>query len=240
MKEIIINYNGEQIKIILIRKKVKNINLRIKNSGEVIVTANDRISEERIINFINSKLVFIKKHLDKFKNIREQLVEEHIKNDKNHIKYLGKIYNVEFITKKSKACDYKIFEDIIYIPIKDINNDEEKEKAINKWYSSRCVEIFTKAYNEVHKLFANYNIPFVEIKVRKMKSRWGSCMPIKKRVTLNSELIKTPYECIEFVIAHELAHLVEPNHSRKFYNVLSSVMLDWKDRKSIIDKVYLT
>ena len=64
-------------------------------------------------------------------------------------------------------------------------------------------------------------------------------MPFKRKITLNSELIKVPYECIEFVMAHELAHLVEQNHSKDFYKVLDDVMKDWKCRKEIIDKVYL-
>lgn len=237
MKQIQINYCGRTINITLIRKKVKNINLRVKISGEVIVTANNRVSEEKIINFVQSKSDFIIKHLERFKDIREKALEEETL-DSNKIKYLGKLYNVKF-QDKNKDDKEKILNDTIILYIKNIDNKEEKEKIINKWYRDKCLEIFNKCYVDTFKIFRKYNIEEVSIVVRKMKSKWGLCMPFKRKITLNSELIKVPYECIEFVMAHELAHLVEPNHSKDFYKVLDDVMKDWKYRKEIIDKVYL-
>ncbi|WP_338631373.1 SprT family zinc-dependent metalloprotease [Clostridium baratii] len=239
MKQIQISYCGKTINVTIIRKKVKNINLRVKISGEVIVTANNRVSEEKIINFVQSKSDFIIKHLERFKDIREKaLEEEKDRIDKSKIKYLGKLYNVKF-QDKNKNQKEKILNDTIILYIKNIDNEKDKEKIINNWYRDRCLDVFNKCYIDTFKKFKKYNIEEVSIVVRKMKSKWGSCMPIKRKITLNSELIKVPYECIEFVMAHELAHLVEPNHSKDFYKVLDDVMKDWKCRKEIIDKVYL-
>ena len=133
MKQIQINYSGKTINITLIRKKVKNINLRVKISGEVIVTANNRASEEKIVNFVQSKSEFIIKHLERFKDIREKALEEE-KNriDNNKIIYLGNLYDVKF-QDKNKTQKEKILNDTIILYIKNIDNEKDKEKIINNW-----------------------------------------------------------------------------------------------------------
>lgn len=79
--------------------------------------------------------------------------------------------------------------------------------------------------------FQMYQIPYPQLRFRKMVGRYGSCQTIKKIVTLNKILAELPDECAEYVIAHELAHLVEANHGSGFYRVLESVMPDYKQRE---------
>lgn len=237
MKELNITHNGEIITFILIRKNVKNINLRVKVTGEIIVTANPRVEEEYIIDFLKRKMPWIIGHREKFKERREAIQKEKDRTFEDGIWYLGKIYKVRAV--KSEKEYVKRGKDEIYVFLKDKDNERRVNILLNKWYRERCIEIFTSIYGIMFKKFGSYMIPHVDIKVRKMKSRWGSCNPVKKRVTLNSELMKTPMECIEFVIAHELAHLVEANHSKAFYEVLTRVMPDWKERKEILNKFYL-
>lgn len=74
--------------------------------------------------------------------------------------------------------------------------------------------------------------------VKKLKSKWGSCDVRKKHITLNLELMKYPIQAIEYIIIHELAHLVEANHSRKFYDVVSLYMPEWKKHKKILDTFF--
>ena len=76
-----------------------------------------------------------------------------------------------------------------------------------------------------------YNFPEVQIAVKKLNKRWGSCDRLKKKITLNVELIKCPVQCIEYVFMHELVHLKYKNHDKKFYTFFSQVMPEWKKRK---------
>ena len=69
-----------------------------------------------------------------------------------------------------------------------------------------------------------------------MKKRWGSCLRSKNRIILNYELIKAPKHCIEYVVLHELVHFIHRNHDQKFYNMLTVLMPDWKQRKAILDE----
>ena len=80
-----------------------------------------------------------------------------------------------------------------------------------------------------------YGIDKPEIKIRKMKARWGSCIPEKQLILLNSELIKAPKLCIDYVVLHELIHFKYRNHDSNFYDFMTSLMPDWKQRKKILD-----
>lgn len=87
-----------------------------------------------------------------------------------------------------------------------------------------------------YKIIGKYEVPNVQINIRKMKSRWGSCLLEKQIIILNKELIKAPKYCIEYVILHELIHLIYKNHDKKFYDFLYTLMPDWKERKRILDE----
>ena len=78
-------------------------------------------------------------------------------------------------------------------------------------------------------MFTNPAAP--EIKIKTMKSMWGNCNYVKRIITFNLFLIKTPTYCIDYVITHELAHLVHHNHGKEFYTLLAKLMPDWKTRK---------
>lgn len=87
-------------------------------------------------------------------------------------------------------------------------------------------------YSSVEK----YGIEKPEILIRTMRARWGSCTPEKKSILLNSELIKAPKFCIDYVVLHELIHFKYRNHDNDFYDFMTSLMPDWKQRKEILDE----
>ena len=76
-----------------------------------------------------------------------------------------------------------------------------------------------------------YGVKYPMVKIRTMKSKWGSCQPQQGKITLNGSMIASPKEAIEYVVLHELAHFVHPNHSKKFYEFVETLMPDWKTRK---------
>ena len=76
-----------------------------------------------------------------------------------------------------------------------------------------------------------------KLRQRVMRSRWGSCMPAKAIITMNTYLAIMPAEIIDHVMLHELCHLVHPNHSRHFYNVMTMIMPDWKERRAAYDAI---
>ena len=84
------------------------------------------------------------------------------------------------------------------------------------------------------KSLCNYHIEFPQIKIRDMKSRWGSCTPAKNSITLNKKLIHYPFEFIEYVVLHEFVHFIQPNHSQAFYHIIENYMPDYKERMKLV------
>ena len=91
--------------------------------------------------------------------------------------------------------------------------------------------IFTEILDEVYPAFIPYGIVRPKLRIRTMKSCWGSCMVNKGIITLNRKLLMKPRECIEYVVVHELCHFIHPNHSKEFYKFMEQFMPDWKERK---------
>jgi predicted metal-dependent hydrolase len=116
--------------------------------------------------------------------------------------------------------------------VKQTANVERKKKLLRAWYSQKAQIHFMKAI-EKYKPIVKQEIETVRI--REMKTRWGSCNPSRGYINLNLKLIEKPTECIEYVIFHELAHLVHTDHSAKFYNYLSLFMPDWEKRKGRLE-----
>ena len=98
--------------------------------------------------------------------------------------------------------------------------------------------IFTEILDEVYPAFIPYGIARPKLRVRTMKSCWGSCLVNKGIITLNRKLLMQPRECIEYVVVHELCHFIHPNHSKEFYKFMEQFMPDWKERKGRLNGVF--
>ena len=114
-----------------------------------------------------------------------------------------------------------------------VKSEEDIPAARNKWLRVESERLFPEICREKYLLFREqgFDVPFPKITCRKMKSRWGSCTAAKGRITLNVMLMEKPVECIGYVIAHELAHFVVQDHSKRFYGVLERVVPDWREMK---------
>lgn len=98
--------------------------------------------------------------------------------------------------------------------------------------------IFTEILDEVYPAFIPYGIARPKLRIRTMKSCWGSCLVNKGIITLNRKLLMQPRECIEYVVVHELCHFIHPNHSKEFYKFMEQFMPDWKERKGRLNGVF--
>lgn len=92
--------------------------------------------------------------------------------------------------------------------------------------------VFLEVMAEIYPLFEPYGVAYPTLRIRKMKSRWGSCIPARGVITLNTRLMAYSRRCIEYVVMHEICHFLEPNHSAEFYKWLTRMMPDWQARKA--------
>jgi len=232
-----VEYADKEIEFKLIRKSVKNINLRVKADMTVVVSANDTVPLGVIMDFVKEKSPWILKHLEKFEKVQpiSKSKKEYVSGES--FRYLGRQYRLKVFESDTEYVKY--FRGFIHIYTKDMDKREKKKALLDNWFRERANLIFDESLNRMHRLVEKYNIEKPEMKIRKMKSRWGTCYVNRKIIILNLELIHAPKYCIDYVVLHELVHFKHKNHNKDFYNLLTTLMPDWKDRKKILDQVII-
>ena len=215
------------------RKKIKNINLRIKNDGSVYVSAPLRVPVKTVERFVISKSEYIRNAVRHFSQREVKKTEMQYASGES-VTMLGKKLHIK-VEKDSR--EYVFCDGInVYIHVKQPDNYNRKRNLFNAWLDKQCLTVFEDIMHEVHKKFVTYNIAFPQLKIRRMTSRWGSCQPFKGVITLNRWLIEAPKNCIEYVVFHEFCHFIHPDHSKKFYALLQIMLPDWKEYKRILEE----
>lgn len=212
----------------LTRKKVKNINCRIKNNGTVCVSAPKNVSVERIETFLESKQDFI---LSKLKEIKKRPKNE-IYNG-NNINILGNIYTI--IVKYNNADKVYIENSNIIIQTKNINDYSYIQKIFDLYCKQICAKEIEPISIEIYELLKDYDIIYPTIKYKKMKSMWGNCYANRGIITFSTNLVFTNYDFLKYIVLHEFTHLIHQNHKKEFYDVIKKFMPNYKDIK---DKLY--
>lgn len=209
------------------RKKIKNINLRIRADRTVYVSAPCTVPMRIIEAFIASKSDFIKAAVERIPPTCEPLF-----NDGDKIRLLGTDIPVR-LSQSSKSRVY-IRDNTFIIELKDPNDEKKRINIAQRFITDLAKEYLTEVLDEIFPLFEKYAIEHPSLYFRNAKTRWGSCCKQKGTVMLSTRLIQYPRCAVQYVAAHELAHLIVQNHSKAFYDVLESVMPDYKDRRRIL------
>ena len=216
-------------KVTVTRKKIKNIIIKINSNGEVLVSAPKRVPQKYIEQLIMQKEKWI---IEKINSISQYYSNRrpisYVNGDE--IFYLGKKYILEIIPADKNFIEQH--EEKIYIYCKKSESADEKKKVLEKWFREKISSILEKLTVETGEKVGY--LP-KEIKVRSMKSRWGSCNTTRKIITYNLHLIEKPLSAIEYVVLHELSHLPYPHHQKEFWNFVEKYMPDWKLRKKILN-----
>jgi len=231
----VVHCEDGDIPYLLTRKSVKNVNLRIKPEGEVLVSANNSVPTDFIDAFIEKKQRYIFSVLSRYeekKKLFQAVPKRYVSGEGYDL--LGKSLRLKVEANKEE----NVYTDGVYIflKVKDKDDFRHKEIMMSKWLKQYQTTVFEELLQEKYLLFEKYGVTYPTLKIRNMTSRWGACQPKKGIITLNSKLIEAPRNCIEYVILHELVHFIHPNHSRQFWDFVAMMMPDWKERKEELEK----
>lgn len=212
----------------IVRKDVKNITLKVRPNGEAILTAPKAASDEHIKFIIEKRAKWIAQKRAFFASFKTP-EKEYVSGE--DFKYLGRSYRLKVVQSKEERV--KLQRGYLELFVKDKNDLERKRNLVYEWYNEKATLYFFNILQEFNKIVKQ---DIKSVKIRQMKTRWGSCNPYKSYINLNIELIKKPRACIEYVVFHELAHLLYHDHSKKFYDYLTLYMPDWQKRKEILER----
>ena len=201
-----IEIDGIIYDIIVEKKNIKNMYLRVKDDLNIYVTCNIFTPDIMIKKFVNSNIKYIKKVLDKQEKILEKKLDYY---------YFGNKINI-------------IKDNSIGHPFLERNNLYVRNTSdIDKWYKNSIKTVFKERLDYIYNNYSR-SIPYPSLTIRKMTTRWGVCNTKLKKVTLNSELVYKDMKCLDYVIVHELSHLLEANHSSRFWSLVEENCPDYK------------
>lgn len=229
-----VSCKNREITYKLIRKPVKNINLRVKLDGSITVSANETVSAAYIDDFIQKKESYIIKACNKFKEYRKYIPKTKKYVSGESFGVLGKELRLKVLEDNQESV--KSDGVFIYLKVCKKENFKRKEKLMDMWFRNMQQDVFLEICNEIYPTFKKYGVDLPKLKIRHMASHWGTCHPQKGTITLNSRLIAVPRNCIEYVVLHEFVHFIHPNHSKEFWNFVVMLMPDWKERKMELEK----
>jgi len=234
MKTHELNFRDRVIKYYLEKRDRKTMQINVYPNFSIKVIAPFDISKSKIDKRLKKRASWIIKQLNYFEDFPPKMPKRKYISGETH-RYLGKQYRLKVLS--SKLEEVKLIAGYINIYSKSKNNAEHNKMLLDKWDRLHAVKMFRKIMNKLLTKLNKYGINAPVLKVKKMKKRWGSCIPNKKVVILNDLLIKTPVGCIEYVLCHELCHLKYPNHDKGYYNFLSRVLPNWKERKRKLEHI---
>lgn len=232
MAERYVTYEGETIAFTVVRKRVKNVNLRIRPDATVIVSANSKVPCAFIEQMVKEKAPWIIRNIKQLQGRKVSCCErKYITGE--IIWHLGSAFPLKVVPVKSRE-EVILDNAEVFMFVKDEANFAVKERLLKSWYKDEAELIFQRSMENIYPLVALDGIVKPSITLRCMKTRWGSCSWTRQKITLNIELVKTPLNCIDYVLLHELVHFKHHKHDAGFYDYLAALMPDWKERRQTL------
>lgn len=228
-----IEYQGVGIEYELLRKDVKYINLRVNKQGCVVVSAGARVPFSVIEEFVQSKAAWIIMHLAEMEQLKSHLPDSTLYSGKT-VYFLGRPY---LLSLEQGAPAFLFDGETLRMRTPSMEQAALREAYLS-WLKAQAAPKFNEILRRVYPLTASYGVPFPIVKLRNMRSRWGSCTAQSGTIRLNIQMMKADEGCIEQVILHELLHFVHADHSPAFYALLTQLMPDWKERKHRLETKY--
>lgn len=209
------------------RKRIKNLYLKVSPlSQKVRVSVPMHVPEKTIEHFVVSRTDWIKTQLAK-KPVVQNVEVLNFVSGETHF-YKGKPYQLEIVSH-SGAPKVEVFrDDTIVLRVQEGISKERKDKALNEWYRASLKEEIPKLIEKWEPIM---NVKVKEFGVKKMKTRWGTCNIRAQRIWLSLELAKKSPECLEYVVVHEMVHLLERLHNKRFHAFMDLFLPDWRSRK---------
>ncbi len=224
--------NGISIEII--KKNIKNMHLYVQPpNGKVQVSAPNHLSDESIFMFIRTKIGWIKKQQEKFKNQPRQTERQYVSGESFYV--LGKQYYLQ-VEYSYKGNSLVLSDNKAILTVRKESTPKQREAFVREWYREILkaeIKKYLPKWERKTRLYCD------SWQTKYMTTRWGTCNTNTRKLWFNLQLAKKPIGCIEYVILHELAHLQVKNHGSDFIAILDRYMPNWREIKKMLNEQIL-
>ena len=219
----------------IVRKDIKNLHLGVyPPNGRVRAAAPLRYDDEAVRLAVISRLPWIRKQQKVFKQQERQSRREMISGESHY--FLGRKYRLDVIESNEPQGVQLIHNTKMVLKVRTGATRDKKEEVLQQWYRQQLRK-------QIPPLLAKWeetmDVKVSEVKIKIMKTRWGSCNIEARRIWLNLELAKKPLDCLEYILVHEMIHLFERHHTEHFRELMDHHMPDWRLRRDQLNKTPL-
>ena len=220
------------IAVDVVLKHIKNVHLSVyPPAGRVRITAPERMSLETIRVFAISKLDWIRQQQKKLREQERETPRDYVDRESHYL--WGKRYLLT-VSESDEPPSIELKHHRMLLRVRPQTGEAKRQALVEEWYRERLKEA-------VPPLLARWQpLLGVEVErffVQRMKTRWGSCNHRARTIRLNTELAKKPAECLEYIVVHELIHLLEPTHNARFVALMDRVMPEWRFHRQALNRL---
>ena len=224
------------IPVEIVRKDIKNLHLGVyPPEGRVRVAAPLRLDDDAVRMAVISRLAWIRRKRAEFEGQDRQSRREFVSGESHYFE--GRRYRLDVVVTTGATGVRLRGNAWMEMRVRPDTGRDAREAMLYRWYRARLRERIPEM---VARWEPKVGVKVAEWRIRRMKTRWGTCNPEAGRIWLNSELAKKPVSCIEYVVVHEMVHLIERGHGERFRGILDRVMPGWRGRVEELNRAHLT
>lgn len=226
-------YLGE-IAVDVVRKDIKNLHLSVHPPvGKVRIAAPVWMDLDTIRVFAITKLAWIKSQQKKLREQERETPREYLDRESHYVwgkRYLLKLVEVE------AAPSVELKHNRMILRLRSETSQEKKQAILDAWYREQLKQVVSPLIAKWERIIG---VKAGKFFVQKMKTKWGSCSPGPRNIRLNTDLAKKPLQCLEYIVAHELTHLLERHHNDRFTALMDAHMPQWRQYRDMLNSLPL-
>jgi len=216
----------------LIKKDIKNIHLSVyPPSGRVRISAPLRMKKETIRSFALSKIPWIKRERKKLLEQERETRRDYIERESHYV--WGQRCLLKVLEKECPPT-VDLRHKTITLQVRPNSNRGKRAEIVGTWYRNLVKDALPKIIDQWEPVLG---VVVNKTFVCRMKTKWGSCNSKAGNIRINSELAKKPKECLEYIVVHEMVHLLEPTHNERFLQLMDRFLPQWKDRRQTLNRL---
>ena len=220
------------IAVDVVRKEIKNVHLSVHPpTGRVSISVPSRMSLETIRVFAISKLGWIRQQQQKLQEQERETPREYLDRESHYL--WGKRYLLK-VTENDGPPQVELQHSKMLLRVRPGTGKEKMQSIIEAWYREQLKQAVPPL---IAKWEAIMRVKVARFFVQRMKTKWGSCSPVTSGIRLNTELAKKPRECLEYIVVHEMVHLLAPTHNRRFVALMEQFMPKWQFYGEVLNRL---
>lgn len=227
-----ITLGGRRVEYLLQRKRVKNLNLRVRPDGSVVVSCSPLVPLWRVEAFLQAEEKRILAALSRLERAAERHPVPAHAAEGETLCVWGEPVKLRVCQASRGGAELRGGE--LVLRVRDPGDEAQRLRVLERWQRQDCEERLTALCRALYPVFAARGVSWPELRFRRMRSRWGSCRAQGGVLTFNTRLCELPEACAVYVVAHEFTHFLQPNHSSAFYAELQRVLPDWAERRALL------